>query len=47
MQAGYTLTMMSDKNGFVAVRANASHLVLHYYSAEAALPVHTAVLKAR
>jgi hypothetical protein len=44
LQEGYSMPFMADDQGFVAARVNASHLVLHYYTASHAAPVYTAVL---
>eukprot|EP00775_Hariotina_reticulata_P007997 gene7997-8195_t len=41
---GYVMPYMVDDQGFVAVRANSSHLVMHYYAATHQQPVYTAVL---
>lgn len=44
---GYNMPFMADNQGFVAARVNASHLVMHYYTASHAAPVYTAVLAAQ
>jgi hypothetical protein len=44
LQEGYNMPFMADDQGFVAARVNASHLVLHYYTASHVAPVYTAVL---
>jgi len=44
VQGGYVMPYMVDDQGFVAVRANSSHLVMHYYASSHQQPVYTAVL---
>ena len=41
---GYVMDFMVNDQGFVAVRANKTHLVMMYYAGSHALPVHTQIL---
>lgn len=45
-QGTYELAYGVSDPGFVAVRANDSHLLLHFYVADQPLPTHTMVLAA-
>jgi hypothetical protein len=45
-KADYVMDFMVNDQGFVAVRANKTHLVFMYYAGSHALPVHTQVIAA-